>query len=733
MLRQLSVKVFKNIIIKNLFFVMFFLVYVTYLYWRGRYTLPFHEGFLPIFFGIFLFIAEIVGFLDTIIFYFLVLSNGNEENLDTSSINIENYPHIDVFIATYNEEEELLYKTVIGCLNMKYPDKDKVHIYICDDGKRENIKNMCENLKINYISRNDNLHAKAGNINNALKITKSPYVVTFDADMIPTSDFLMVTIPHFILDEKMGFVQLPQSFYNSDLFQYNLYTENTSPNEQDFFFRLIQPGKSKHNAVIYAGSNTVLSRKALMEIGGIVTGTITEDFVTGMKLQSLGYKSKYINEVHASGLSPESMEALYNQRIRWGRGVIQTIKQYNPFRMKGLSFIQKILYFNSFFYWYFGLWRLIFLLAPIIFTVFNIIVLKANAFQMLVIWIPLMIFTRISYSYFSKNIRSVSWSNVYDTILFYPILIGTLKETFGFKMSKFEVTPKNIVHKENFIYNFKIMKIQIILAILSFIGIIKIAYLYLINQYESQYTINLLWLLYNFYLLIMAIFFASERPKFRNHERIPIKETVVVENNNQCYKGVSFDLAETGISLLLDSPIYFSQDERYNIKVITEKYNSSLEAKFLRVDSYNDLYKYIFTVTPINIEDKNNLILILHDRVPYFPQKQSKHNMIQNIIKNLKKRREKIISMNRKSPRILIEKTVVALVEGKEININIHDYNYNYITSIDKINSGNFKICLKNNFFLECVYESDISIKNKNNLYLYKILNFEPRIDYSHF
>ena len=82
MLRQLSVKVFKNIIIKNLFFVMFFLVYVTYLYWRGRYTLPFHEGFLPIFFGIFLFIAEIVGFLDTIIFYFLVLINGNEENLD---------------------------------------------------------------------------------------------------------------------------------------------------------------------------------------------------------------------------------------------------------------------------------------------------------------------------------------------------------------------------------------------------------------------------------------------------------------------------------------------------------------------------------------------------------------------------------------------------------------------------------------------------------------------------
>ena len=78
----------------------------------------------------------------------------------------------------------------------------------------------------------------------------------------------------------------------------------------------------------------------------------------------------------------------------------------------------------------------------------------------------------------------------------------------------------------------------------------------------------------------MAIFFASERPKFRNHERIPIKETVIVENNNQCYKGVSFDLAETGISLILDSPIYFSQNEKYNIKIITENIILLLKQNF---------------------------------------------------------------------------------------------------------------------------------------------------------
>ena len=81
---------------------------------------------------------------------------------------------------------------------MKYPDKGKVHIYLCDDGHREEMKALAMRLGVNYLDREDHAGAKAGNLNNALAHSNSPYVVTFDADMIPRSNFLMRTIPYFV-------------------------------------------------------------------------------------------------------------------------------------------------------------------------------------------------------------------------------------------------------------------------------------------------------------------------------------------------------------------------------------------------------------------------------------------------------------------------------------------------------------------------------------------------------
>ena len=83
-------------------------------------------------------------------------------------------------------------------------------------------------------------------MNKALERTSSPYVVTFDADMIPQHKFLLKTIPYFVDAERinatlpenmrrhLGFIQTPQSFYTPDVFQHNLYAETKVPNEQDF-------------------------------------------------------------------------------------------------------------------------------------------------------------------------------------------------------------------------------------------------------------------------------------------------------------------------------------------------------------------------------------------------------------------------------------------------------------------------------------------------------------------
>ena len=119
--------------------------------------------------------------------------------LDFPVIPDEYYPHVDVFIATHNEPVDLLYKTVNACTFMDYPDKSKVHIYLCDDGARPAVEELANQFGIGYLGFPGNKDAKSGNLNNALSKTSSPLIATFDADMIPQHTFLMKTVPYFML------------------------------------------------------------------------------------------------------------------------------------------------------------------------------------------------------------------------------------------------------------------------------------------------------------------------------------------------------------------------------------------------------------------------------------------------------------------------------------------------------------------------------------------------------
>lgn len=334
-------------------------------------------------FAIILLIAEVSGIIESIMNLYGMSSVISPK---IPEVNNEDFPDVDVFIATYNEPVELLYNTINGCLNMDYPDKNKVHIYLCDDTNRVEMKALAKHMNINYITREDRIDAKAGNYNNALKNTKSPLIVTFDADMIPMSGFLMSTVPYFLGEEKIGFIQTPQSFYNPDLFQFNLFLENAIPNEQDYFFRKIEVAKNRTNTSIYGGSNTVISRKALEDVGGFYTKVIIEDFATGILIQSKGYRCYAIGDVHASGLSPSDIKSLVKQRERWGRGCIQTFRKLGILRMKGLSLLQKVSCLTSIFYWYSSIRRAIYIIAPLLFTFFGIVIVKCQTFFVFWLW-----------------------------------------------------------------------------------------------------------------------------------------------------------------------------------------------------------------------------------------------------------------------------------------------------------------------------------------------------------
>lgn len=704
---------------------LYIITCLLYLTWRAVYTLPLSYGYISIVFGIVLLGAELVGFAETIMFYMTIK---NTDGPTTPEVNLDEFPDVDVFVATYNESADLLYKTIVGCKNMDYRNQGKVHIYICDDGNRAEIAKLCETMEIGYITRSENTHAKAGNLNNALTKSNSPYIVTFDADMIPMHDFLMKSIPFFLTGEPIGFVQIPQNFYNPDPFQYNLFSENQIPNEQQLFSRVIQAGKNNYNAIIYAGSNTVISRQALDDVGGFVVGTITEDFATGMLIQNCGYKCIYLNEIHASGLSPESLEDLYTQRIRWGRGVVQTFKAFNPFSFKGLNIKQKLMYFSALSYWYFGIWRFIFLFAPILYTVFGITVLSASLPMMLMIWGPMFVLSQIVFKIFTKNVRNTAWSHIYDTILFPHITKGVMAETLGFKMAKFKVTPKDNVTRTKFYNKFNLVWVQIVIALLSLTGVIRIIIMWTTTEFVESYIINLFWLLYNLYLLSMAILFASERPKFRSAERMIIKTGAIIHQIGRVILGTTYDISETGVTILFEQPIYLDPNKKHKIEIQTERYTANFSAEIVHVNNYIGKYKYAFQIVEIDEPGYQNLLLILYDRVPAMSGIIKKDNLYQNIIKNLLGRRKNISLMNRKLPRIAVNKMFVAYCDNILGFVDIIDFNYMYCSVKSTKKHQNLRIALKNEIVLNLVLDEKLSSHISHGKLIYNIANYQELV-----
>ncbi len=510
---------------RNLLFIVTIILMSIYLIWRLVFTLPYHQGTANMIFGILLYTAEAVTVFTTFELFYQKMRM-NRYHLECPEVPAEYYPDVDVFIATHNEPADILYKTVNACTFMEYPDKNKVHIYLCDDGNREEIAKLAEEFQIGYLGLANNKHAKSGNLNHALSRTNSPLIATFDADMIPQRTFLMKTVPYFLLSRfkkedgdwklraegeidkkfRMGIVQTPQSFYNPDLFQFNLYAEGNIPNEQDFFSKEVNIMRNSSNAVAYTGSNTVISREALEEIGGFPYNTITEDFETSIRIQKAGYITYATDEIQAAGLTTTTVKSMLKQRVRWARGVIQSLQNTKAIVTKKLSLPARITYLNSFLYWWSFFNRLIFILSPILFALFDFKIVNSGFWDVIVFWLPAYIFYSTSMRYLSGNIRNQRWSQVIDTIFMPYLIIPVILETLHIHQRKFKVTNKKRNQNESRFGYILYAIPHIILLILSAAAMIR----FVNGKYGWALlysSVIIFWIAYNMVALFYAIFF----------------------------------------------------------------------------------------------------------------------------------------------------------------------------------------------------------------------------------
>lgn len=661
---------------------------ILYIIWRLFFTLPLDHGTVSLVAGLALAIAETIGVLEAIDHY-LNMSTGSEPEMP--DIPVEWFPDVDVLITTHNEAPELLYKTINGCNHLKYPDRSKVHVYLCDDNDRPEMAALAKRMGIGYLGLSGNTMAKAGNLNNALRQTSSPLVATFDADMIPTSAFLMETVPYFFLPfmergengiwkeretpmkERIGFIQTPQSFYNPDLFQYNLYSENSIPNEQDYFFREVNVGRNRSNSAIYAGSNTLISREALEDVGYIRTGTITEDFATGIEIQKKGYRCYAVDKTLAHGLAPEDVPSLVKQRERWGRGCVQTVCSLRFFLGK-MPLLTKISYFSSFMYWWTFLRRFIYIISPILYTVFGIQVVNCSLWQLAIFWLPYYLLYNRALRVISGDIRNQRWSNIVDTIIFPYMVIPIFMESIGLRQRKFFVTNK--AHNQDTRSGLRYAIPHLLLVSATAVGLaFCVRSMVLHHSYES--IILVFWLVVNLYFLLMAVFFMRGRVNFRREERLLVKAQVTIKlpGSGRLVHAETSDISESGMALLLDFPEYIPYDVDLPMQMEDGRYASNFFGRVTHVAQTGVRWKCSIKVTEIEEAQRREYLQLLYDRhhtLPIFITS----NALSDAKVNFRGRKSSLTSSNRRLPRLVVNQTVQIKEGGTAV---LEDFNYEFL------------------------------------------------------
>jgi len=351
------------------------------------------------------------------------------------------WPTVDVFIPSYNEALELVWPTVLAALNMDWP-RDKLKVWILDDGRRDDFRAFAVECGCGYIIRPDNKGAKAGNLNHAMEHTEGDLICIFDCDHAPTRSFLQLTVGWLERDSRIAMVQTPHHFYSPDPFERNLARKAAVPNEGLLFYGLIQQGNDLWNSTFFCGSCAVIRRTALEEVGGVPHVTVTEDCHCSFKMQQRGWHTAYLRMPLAAGLATERLGLHIGQRLRWARGMIQILRLENTPFARGLSAAQRLCYFTSSFSFLFAIPRLVFLTSPLAFLYFGVNIIAASPLAIVAYAGSHMFHTFATTARLNGGNRHSFWSEIYEASMALSLLPITLLTIWDPSKGKFNVTDK---------------------------------------------------------------------------------------------------------------------------------------------------------------------------------------------------------------------------------------------------------------------------------------------------
>ncbi len=586
-------------------------VSMRYIYWRVTETLEFPSPF-ELLLGSGLLLAEVYAILTLVLGYIQNVWPLERKPLPLPA-DPATWPTVDVYIPTYNEPMTVVRATVLAAMAMDWP-RDKMKVWILDDGRREEFRQFADACGVGYITRTDNVHAKAGNLNNAMKQTDGEFICIFDCDHVPTRAFLQLTMGWMVAEPNNALVQTPHHFYSPDPFQRNLAAGTRVPSEGNLFYGLIQDGNDYWNATFFCGSCAVLRRSALDEIGGIAIETVTEDAHTMLKLHRRGWDSVYLKLPLAAGLATERLALHIGQRIRWARGMIQILRIDNPLFGPGLNWGQRVCYFQAMGHFLFAIPRLVFLTAPLAYLLAAQNIITASPLAITAYALPHIFHSVATNSRLQRNWRHSFWSEIYETVLALFLVRVTLVTLISPRRGKFNVTAKGGL-LENGFFDLGAVYPNLILAFLVIAGVIRglVSLIFFHNEtlVFQALLLNTIWASLSLVVVLAALAVGRETRQIRSRARMTATVPVNLHMpDGRVLPATTRDLSQGGGSLASPRPTGFVDGSDIDIEFELGDAPLMVPARVLRWEQQFMQVRW----QPTTIEEESRVVQAVFDR-----------------------------------------------------------------------------------------------------------------------
>ena len=348
-------------------------------------------------------------------------------------------PHVDILIPTWGEPLDVLERTLMGCLHQTY---SRTSVFLLDDSNRGEVRQLARRLGCHYRHRPERANAKAGNLNDGLRLGQGELIAVFDADFIPQRRFLERCIG-FLADPGIALVQTPQCFMNADPVMRNLGMERWLLPDEESFYRWIEPVRDGWGAVVCAGTSFVVKRTALNQVGGFIEQALSEDFVTGIALRERGWRLIYLQQKLSAGLAAESMLDFVRQRQRWAAGTLQSLHlKHGPLRARNLSIGQRLAYLEGVIHWINNIPRLVLMLMPLSYGLLRITPIQISVGAILTLLVPLWGTMLLSIGWLNRGSRAALLGELTSWVLTVPLTLTVIASSLGRRFG-FQVTPKH--------------------------------------------------------------------------------------------------------------------------------------------------------------------------------------------------------------------------------------------------------------------------------------------------